>query len=96
MINDEGYSKGKHTYKGKITTNKDSKKILCIKEDISSSDEDEINDSETWRALFMEVKHSNKEDFKEEYEEVEEGYEEFRDEIEEAEVDYWEELMCVI
>jgi hypothetical protein len=45
--NDEGYSKGKHTYKGKITTKKVFKKRLCIKEDISSSDEDEISDSET-------------------------------------------------
>jgi hypothetical protein len=45
--NDEGYSKGKHAYKGKRTTKKDFKKILCIKEDISSSDEDEISDSET-------------------------------------------------
>jgi hypothetical protein len=32
--NDEGYSKGKHTYKGKRTTKKYFKKILCIKEDI--------------------------------------------------------------
>jgi hypothetical protein len=32
--NDEGYSKGKHTYKGKITTKTYFKKILCIKEDI--------------------------------------------------------------
>jgi hypothetical protein len=55
--NDEGYSKGKHTYKGKITTKKDFKKILCIKEDISSSDEDEISDSETGRVLFMAVKY---------------------------------------
>jgi hypothetical protein len=29
--NDEGYSKGKHTYKGKRTTKKDFKKSLCIK-----------------------------------------------------------------
>jgi hypothetical protein len=46
-INDEGYSKGKHTYKGKKTTKKYFKKILCIKEDISSSDEDEVSDNET-------------------------------------------------
>jgi hypothetical protein len=72
--NDEGYSKGKHTYKDKRTTNKDFKKSLCIKEDISSSDEDEISDSETGRILFMAVKDSDKEDFKEEYEEAEEGY----------------------
>jgi hypothetical protein len=30
--NDEGYSKGKHTYKGKRTTKKVFKKRLCIKE----------------------------------------------------------------
>jgi hypothetical protein len=44
--NDEGYSKGKHTYKGKRTTKKVFKKRLCTKEDISSSDEDEVSDSE--------------------------------------------------
>jgi hypothetical protein len=69
--NDEGYSKGKNTYKGKRTTNKDFKKRLCIKEDIASSDEDEINDSEIGRVLFMETKYSDKEDFEEEYEEAE-------------------------
>jgi hypothetical protein len=79
--NDEGYSKGKHTYKGKRTTKKYFKKIVCIKEDISSSDEDEISDSETKRVIFMAVKDSDKEDSEEEYEEVE-------DEIEGAEVDY--------
>jgi hypothetical protein len=46
-INDEGYSKGKQTYKGKRTTKKVFKKRLCTKEDISSSDEDEVSDSET-------------------------------------------------
>jgi hypothetical protein len=45
--NDEGYSKGKQTYKGKRTTKKIFKKSLCTKEDISSSDEDEVSDSET-------------------------------------------------
>jgi hypothetical protein len=44
-INDEGYSKVKQTYKGKRTTNNFLKKSLCTKEDISSSDEDEVNDS---------------------------------------------------
>jgi hypothetical protein len=68
--NDEGYSKGKQTYKGIRTTNKVFKKILCTKEDISSSDEDEVSDSETGRVLFMAVKDSNKEDSEEEYEEV--------------------------
>jgi hypothetical protein len=94
--NDEGYSKGKHTYKGKRTTKKVFKKILCTKEDISSSDEDEVSDSETGRVLFMVVKDSDKEDFEEEYEEAEEEYEEVEEEIEEAEVDYQEELMCAI
>jgi hypothetical protein len=45
--NDEGYSKDKQTYKGKRTTKKIFKKILCTEEDISSSDEDEVSDSET-------------------------------------------------
>jgi hypothetical protein len=89
--NDEGYSKGKQTYQGKRTTKKVFKKMLCTKEDISSSDEDEVSDSETKRVLFMEV-----EDSEEEYEEVEEEYEEVKEEIEEAEVDYQEELMCAI
>jgi hypothetical protein len=91
--NDEGYSKGKQTYKGKITTKKVFKKSLCTKEDISSSDEDEVCDSETGRVLFMAVKDSDKEDIEEEYEKVEEEIEE---EIEEAEVDFREELMCAI
>jgi hypothetical protein len=56
--NDEGYSKGKHTYKGKRTTKNDFKKSLCIKEDISSLDEDEVSDSDIGRVLFMEVKDS--------------------------------------
>jgi hypothetical protein len=94
--NDEGYSKGKQTYKGKRTTKKVFKKILCTKEDISSSDEDEVSDSETGRVLFMAVEDSDKEDSKEEYEEAEEEYEEVEEEIEEAEVDYREELMCAI
>jgi hypothetical protein len=58
--NDEGYSKGKNKNKGKRTTKKDFKKSLCIKEDISSSDEDEVSDSETGRVLFMTVKDSEK------------------------------------
>jgi hypothetical protein len=80
--NDEGYSKDKHTYKGKITTKKVFKKSLCTKEDISSSDEDEVGDSETGRVLFMAVKDSDKEDSDEEYEEDEEEYEEVEEEIE--------------
>jgi hypothetical protein len=53
--NDEGYSKGKQTYNGKRTTKKVFKKKFCTKEDISSSDEDEVSDSETGRVLFMAV-----------------------------------------
>jgi hypothetical protein len=68
--NDEGYSKGKHTYKGKRTTKKVFKKSLCTKEDISSSDEDEVSDNETGRVIFMAVKDSDREDSEEEYEEV--------------------------
>jgi hypothetical protein len=44
----------------------------------------------------MVVEDSDKQDSKEEYEEVEEEYEEFEEEIEEAEVDYREESMCSI
>jgi hypothetical protein len=76
--NDEGYSKGRQTYKGKRTTKKVFKKNFFTKEDISSSDEDEVSGSETGRVLFMVVEDSDKEDSKEEYEE---SYEE---EIEEA------------
>jgi DNA repair exonuclease SbcCD ATPase subunit len=94
--NDEGYSKGKQTYKGKRTTKKVFKKILCTKEYISSSDEYEVSDSETDEVLFMEVEDSNKEDSEEEYEKDEEEYEEVKEEIEEAEVDYREVLMCSI
>jgi hypothetical protein len=61
--NDEGYSKCKQTYKGKRTKYKVFKKSICTKEDISSSDEDEVSDSETERDLFMEVEDSNKKDF---------------------------------
>jgi hypothetical protein len=87
--NDEGYSKGKQTYKGKRTTKQIFKKILCTKEDISSSDEDEVSDNETERVLFMEVQDSDKEYSEEEYEEV-------KEEIEEENFDYQEELMCAI
>jgi hypothetical protein len=84
--NDEGYSKGRQAYKGKRTTKKVFKKSFCTKEDISSSDEDEVGDSETRRVLFMVVEDSDKEDSKEEYEE----------EIEETKVDFREELMSSI
>jgi hypothetical protein len=69
--NDEEYSNRKQTYKVKRTTKKVFKKILCTKEDISSSDEDEVNDSEMERVLFMLVEESDKEYTKEEYEEAE-------------------------
>jgi hypothetical protein len=49
--NNEGDSKRKQTYKGKITTKKVFKKILCTKEDISSSDEDEVSDVRIFRHL---------------------------------------------
>jgi hypothetical protein len=88
-INDEGYSNRKQTYKGKRTTKKIFKKSLCTKEDTWSSDEDGVSDSEPERVLFMPVEDYDKEDSREEYEEVEEEYEE-------AEVDYWEELLCSI
>jgi hypothetical protein len=81
--NDEGYSNNKPTYKGKRTTKKVFKKILCTKEDISSSDEDDVSDKETKRVLFIAVEDSDKEDSEEEYEEAEEEYEE-------VEVDYRE------
>jgi hypothetical protein len=67
--NDEGYSKGKQTYKGKITTKNFFKKNLCTKEDISSSDEYEVSDSETERVLSMVMEDFDKEDSEEEYEE---------------------------
>ena len=47
--NDEGYSKGRQTYKGKRITKKVFKKKFFTKEDISSSDEDEVSDSEIGR-----------------------------------------------
>jgi hypothetical protein len=94
--NDEGYSKRKQKYKGKRTTKKVFKKRLCTKEDISSSDEDEVSDIETERVIFMAVEDFDKEESKEEYEESEEEYEEVEEEIEEEEVYYQEELMCAI
>jgi hypothetical protein len=53
--NDEGYSNIKKTYRGKTTTKKVFKKRLCTKEDISSSNEDDLSDSETERVIFMAV-----------------------------------------
>jgi hypothetical protein len=88
--NDEGYSKDKQTYKGKRTIKKFFKKNFCTKEDISSSDEDEISDSETRIVLFMAVEDADKEDSEEEYEEA------YEEEIEEAKVEFREELMSAI
>jgi hypothetical protein len=68
--NDEGYSKGRQTYKGKRTIKKVLQKNFCTKEDISSLDEGEVSDSETGRVLFMVVEDSDKEDSEEEYEEA--------------------------
>jgi hypothetical protein len=82
--------------KEKKTTKKVFKKSLYTKEDISSSDEDEVSDNESGRVLFMAVKYSEKEDSEEEYEEVEEEFEEDEEEIEEANIDYREELICAI
>ena len=58
--NDEDYSNNKQTYKNKKTKKKAFKKSLCTKEDISSSDEDEVSDSETKIVIFMAVEDSNK------------------------------------
>jgi hypothetical protein len=88
--NNEGYSKGRQTYKGKRTTKKFFKKNFCTKEDILSSDEDEVSDSETGRVVFMAVEDSDKEESEEEYEEA------YEEEIEEAEVDFREELVSTI
>jgi hypothetical protein len=71
---DEGYSNSKQTYKGKRTTKKVFKKSLCTKEDISSSDEDEVNDSEIERVIFMAVEDSDKEESEEEYKKAKVDY----------------------
>jgi hypothetical protein len=63
--NDEDYSNRKQTYKDKGTTKKVFKKSLCTKEDISSSNEDEVSGSETKRVLFMEIEDFDKEDTEE-------------------------------
>jgi hypothetical protein len=41
------------------------KKILCTKEDSSSSNEDKVSDSDTKRVLFMEVEDSDEKGCKE-------------------------------
>jgi hypothetical protein len=63
--NDKDYSNRKQTYKGKRTKKKYFKKRLCTKEDISSSDEDEVSDSETERVIFMEIEDYDKDDTEE-------------------------------
>ena len=75
-INDEDDSNRKQTYKGKRDKNKVFKKILCTKEDITPSYEDEVSESETERVLIMEIEHSDKEETEEEYEEEEFDYRE--------------------
>jgi hypothetical protein len=74
--NDEDDSNRKQTYKGQRTKNKAFKKSFYTKEDSSSSDEYEINKSETERLLFMAIEYSDKEDTEEEYEEVKVDYRE--------------------
>jgi hypothetical protein len=58
--NDEDYSNRKQTYKGKRTTKKVFKKSLCTKEDLSSSNEDEVSDNETEKVIFIAVEDSDK------------------------------------
>jgi hypothetical protein len=64
-INDEDDSNIKQTYKDKRTKKKVFKKSFFTKEDNSSSDEDEVCESETERVIFMEIEYSDKEDTKE-------------------------------
>ena len=52
-INYEDDSNRKQTYKGKITKNKVFKKSFCTNEDNSSSDEDEVSESEIEIVIFM-------------------------------------------
>jgi hypothetical protein len=59
----------KHT-KAKGPKNIFLKKILCTKEDSSSSNEDEVSDSDTERVIFMALEYSNEEGSEEEYEEA--------------------------
>jgi hypothetical protein len=69
--NEEDDSNRKQIYKGKRTKIRVFKKSLCTIEDNTSSDEDEVNESEIERILFMEVEDSYKECTKDEYEEAE-------------------------
>jgi hypothetical protein len=63
--NEEYDSNRKQTYKGKRTKKKVFKKSFFTKEDDSSSNEDEVSESETKRVLFMEIENSHKEETKE-------------------------------
>jgi hypothetical protein len=81
-INEEDGSKRKQIYEGKTIKNIFFKKILCTKEDNSSSDEYEVSDNDTGRVLFMEVEDFDEEGFEKEYEE--------------EQVDYREELLSAI
>ena len=72
----------KKTCKGERTKKKVFKKIFCTKEDSSSSDEDEVSESETKRVIFMEIEKYDKENREEEYED--------------GQVEYTEELLSVI
>ena len=72
----------KKTCKGERTKKKVFRKIFCTKEDSSSSDEDEVNESETKRVIFMEIEKYDKENREEEYED--------------GQVEYTEELLSVI
>jgi hypothetical protein len=68
-IHEEDDSNNKQTYKGKITKNKVFKKNFCTKEDLSSSNKDEVSESEIERVIFMEIEEFDKEYIEDEYEE---------------------------
>jgi hypothetical protein len=85
--NEEDEAKMKQLHKGKRYKNNFFKKSFCTKEDNSSLDEDEVNDSDTERVLFMEIENSNEEGSDEE---------ESEKEYEEAEFNLMEELISAI
>jgi hypothetical protein len=74
--NEEDDSNSKQIYKGKRTKNKFFKKSFSTKEDNTSSDEDEVSESDTKRVIFMVLEYSDEEGTEEEYEEVEFDYRE--------------------
>jgi hypothetical protein len=59
-IHEEVDANNKQTYKGKGTKNNVFKKWFFTKEDCSSSEEDEVSESETKRVIFMEIEDSDK------------------------------------